>query len=492
MDRGVNRREFLSKAAYTLAGSTVLTKLGIAGAPAPDPPTPGKGDWAGYSYDLRSTRFNANEKTIGKGNVDRLKVKWKFDVKEPIGSTPTVVGDTLFFPGEGVYYALDSQTGKLKWKYEAPQNPKGSARRALEYYKGRLYAGDTAGWVRCVNAANGGLIWERDFSTWTDGPDPTVRTGIRISGACLAFDDKIYFGTTGNKTRVACLNADNGTTAWEYWITGEHNVGKGGAMWNGFALDEKERILYVPTGDDKDASTMDSDLFTECLIAFDADTGYMKWYYQARPNDVFDLDWSCHPMIFDAEAPPMKKGSIRQCVAAGNKDGVYCFDRYSGERLWMTQLTAMYFFGGPNVDSMACAYNKVYVVSNAATQLIGKPPISVTAALDGYTGRIVWWTYNLEGICQGPLAAANGVLYQGFNDGRMEALDADTGKVLWQHTLPTARKGGFAVANGALYVGSGVPGSGLEGGAPGFTPPDMMERARNVGYSMFCFTLDGK
>ena len=494
MGNDINRREFVSKAAYAVAGSAALTKLGIAGAPAPELPKPGEADWANYTGNLRSTRFNVGEHTIGKETVDRLKVKWQFGVKEPIESTPTVVGDTLFFPVLGTFYALDSQTGHLKWKYEMPESAKGGVRRGLAYYKGRLYGGDSAGWVRCVDAANGKLVWERDFTAWTDGPDPKViREGVGISGACLAFDDKIYFGTRGTKTRAVCLNAENGTTAWEYWITGEHDIGKGGSMWTSFAVDEKERIVYVPTGSNKAPGSTDPALFTESLLAFDADNGYMRWYYQARPNDVHDLDWSCHPMIFDAQGPLMRKGATRQCVAAGNKDGIYCFDRYSGERIWMTQLTPKYFFGGPNVDSIACAYNKVFVVSNAATQLIGKPPISVTAALDGYTGRIVWWTYNLEGICQGPLAVANGVLYQGFNDGRMEGLDADTGKVLWQQMLPTARKGGFAVANGALYIGNGLPGSGIEGGAPGYTPPDMTERARKAGgYSMSCFTVDGK
>jgi len=135
----------------------------------------------------------------------------------------------------------------------------------------------------------------------------------------------------------------------------------------------------------------------------------------------------------------------------------------------------------------------VYVVSNAATQLIGKPPLSVTAALDGYTGRIVWWTYNPQGIIQGAIAVANRVMYQGFNNGRMEALDADTGKVLWEHTLPTARRGGFAISNGALYCSNGLPGGLRGGGGPGINPPDLAERHRNAGaYSVYCFTVNGR
>ena len=198
-------------------------------------------------------------------------------------------------------------------------------------------------------------------------------------------------------------------------------------------------------------------------------------------------------MVFDAQAPPMKKGSVRQCVAAGSKDGFHCLDRFTGELFWQVQLTQFYHYGGLNVDGIAYAYNRVYGVSNAATQLIGKPPISVTAALDAYSGRIVWWTYNLEAISQGIVALANGLFYQGFNNGLAQALDADTGQVLWEYTLPTARRGGFAIANGALYFSNGIPGGLQMGGGPSWNPKEMVQKARTIGtYSVYCFTVDGK
>ena len=91
------------------------------------------------------------------------------------------------------------------------------------------------------------------------------------------------------------------------------------------------------------------------------------------------------------------------------------------------------------------------------------------------------------------IAVANRVMYQGFNNGRMEALDADTGKVLWEHTLPTARRGGFAISNGALYCSNGLPGGLRGGGGPGINPPDLAERHRNAGaYSVYCFTVNGR
>ena len=490
----INRRGFLASGAYVLAASAVAANLVPVSASATSlqslPKEPGAGDWPRYGCDIRNTRFNPSERTIGKSNVDRLKVKWKFDIDVPIETTPTVIGDTLFFGAPGAYYALDSRTGQLKWKYEMPERASGGIRRGVQYYNGRVYSADQAGWVRCLDAATGQQVWERDFSK---DPEPEGKRGIGISGACLAFDEKIYLGTTGNKNRVICLNADNGTTAWQYWITGEHDIGKGGSMWTSPALDEEERVLYMVTGSNKLPGSRDPSLFTESVLAFDADTGYLRWFYQAHPNDPHDLDWSAHPVIFDATAPPMKRGAIRQCIAAGNKVGYYCFNRYTGELYWRVQLTQRYHYGGPNVDEIAFHDNKVYTVSNAATQLIGKPPLSVTAALDAYTGRIVWWTYNMEGIIQGAIGGANGVLYQGFNNGRMEGLDADTGKVLWEYTLPSSRRGGFAIANGALYCSNGSPGALQLGGAAGINPPELVRAFRNLGtYSVYCFTIDGR
>ena len=493
--RALNRREFVATGAYALTASMAMSSKFVAplvaASPYPaDQPEAGSADWPRYGYDLHNTRWNVNEKTLGKNNVDRLKLKWQFDIREPIETTPTVLGDTLFFGAPGAFYALDSATGQLKWKFDMPRGKSGNVRRGLQFYKGRVYSGNQAGWFFCVDAATGQLVWERDFSK---NPEPGIAGNSGFSGACTAFEDRIFVGTTGYKNRFMCLNADTGVTMWEYWITGENDIGKGGSMWTAPAVDEKQRIVYIVTGSNKLPGSWDHSLFTESILAFDIDTGYLLWYYQPSPNDPHDIDWSCHPVILDAQSPPMRKGAVRQCVAAGKKDGFYCFNRYTGELYWRVQLTQLHPYGGPNVDEIAFNDNKVYVLSNAATQLIGKPPLSVTAALHAYTGAIVWWTYNLDGIIQGAISGANGLMFQGFNDGRMQALDADFGKVLWEYTLPTSRRGGIAIANGNVYCSCGIPGALQLGGAAGMNDPELvaiMRRAAN--YSVFCFSIDGK
>jgi len=488
-----DRREFLHRVG-AVGALAVLGPATAEGHQLQSSSNPlGPSHWRRYGYDLQNTRFNSQEKTLGKNNVSQLKVKWQFDLGVPIETTPAVVDDLLFFGVRGTLYALNTITGERKWTYEMASSEEGrpprpsTLGRGAQFYDGRLYFGDSLGIVHCVDAANGKSIWKTSVQ-----PDTTRTRPIRVHCACAAFDGKIYVGTVGQMNRALCLDAETGAIRWQFWVTGPEYPGGGGAIWTSPAVDEKQRNVYFTTGSVK-IFKPDPALYTESVLALDADTGLLKWFYQIRPNDPHDLDFSSHPVLFDAEGPPMKKGAIRQCLVATNKTGVYCMNRYTGQQFWRAQLTPRYHFGGPNVDGTAVAYNNVYVVSNAATQSIGKSPLSVTAALHGYTGDIVWWTYNLDGICQGGIAVANGLLYQGFNDGRVEILDADTGRVLWEHTLPSSRRAGFTIANGTLYCSSGIPGAILDGGRPGMNPPEMVEKSLGAGrYSLYAFSLEGQ
>jgi len=180
-------------------------------------------------------------------------------------------------------------------------------------------------------------------------------------------------------------------------------------------------------------------------------------------------------MIFDAQAPGGYRGKVmRQCVGAGNKAGFFCWNRFTGELYWKTMLTNQSGSGGPLLNSTAVAYNQIFVVSNALTP---RGSMSVTAALNAYTGDIVWWLPNTA-VIRGPVAVANGVFYQGLVDGVLQALDSEDGRTLWEYQLPTAHRGGIAIANGALYTSNGA----LLGTSE--------EEEKEHRYSVHAFTID--
>jgi len=84
---------------------------------------------------------------------------------------------------------------------------------------------------------------------------------------------------------------------------------------------------------------------------------------------------------------------------------------------------------------------------------------------------VLWWTPNASSS-QGAAAFANGLFYQGFRDGTVQALDGETGEPRWSYQLPAARRGGIAISNGTLYTSCGV--------------------TRSPPYTLYAFSIDGR
>jgi outer membrane protein assembly factor BamB len=91
-------------------------------------------------------------------------------------------------------------------------------------------------------------------------------------------------------------------------------------------------------------------------------------------------------------------------------------------------------------------------------------------ALHAYSGEVLWWTPN-ESSIQGAVAVANGLFYQGFRNGILQALDVETGAPLWSYQLPASRRGGIVISKGTLYTSCGGQNA----------PP----------YTLYAFSIDG-
>jgi outer membrane protein assembly factor BamB len=393
-----------------------------------------------------------------------------------------VVGDSLYTGAwDGYFHALDTETGELKWKLDAGGRPERrwnlrSMKSSAQYEDGRIYfggggAGDPGGHsldrVHCVDAATGREIWKTNVSgAGTSSPN--------------IYGDRIFIGTSGSNAEIVCLDKETGAIRWRFKILPDRD-GEGGSAWTSPAVDEEQNIVYNVTGNPRSFDPPGPLLFSDSIIANDLETGELLWHYQVRASDPFDLDFSCHPMIFDAVSPG-KRGARRRCVGAGNKTAFFTWDRYTGELLWRVMLTNWSVQGGPWWNSTAVAYNKVYVVSNAindrdsiTSRSLGLSE-SVTAALHAYTGEIVWWRHN-DSMNRACVCVANGVFYQSLANGRLEAFDAETGKLLWQSSLPSTSRGGIVIANGNLYTSNG------EGGLP--TEPTHR-------YYVYAYSIDGR
>ena len=475
-----DRRQFLERlgaASVALAWNSVWSgRLAVAA----EPPKPGAADWPRFAYDLHNTRFNTREKTLGPENVGRLKLKWSHEIGAPMHSAAVVIGDTLFIGAwDGHYYALETRTGERKWKVDAGVKPEPpfNLRRiqsTAQYDNGKIYFGTGNAELNCVDATTGKQIWKTKLDSYP---------GANISFSPTFYKDRVFVGTTADNAQIACLDADTGAIRWRFYINPPERSDGGGGLWTSADIDEEHGIVYNVTGHPRSIAPPGPLLYTESILANDLETGELLWHYQVRTMDLWDLDFSCHPMIFDAVSPG-KRGASRHCVGAGNKTGFFTMDRYSGELLWRVMLTNWSTQGGPEWDSTAVAYNKVYVISNAINEErdldTGRSTglsESVTAALHAYTGEIVWWRHN-KSMNKSPVCVANGVFYQSLTDGSLEAYDAETGKQLWKSMLPSSSHGGIVIANGELYTSN----------SEAFSPPPEV----NKKYSVYVYSIDGK
>ena len=478
----IGRRRFLSLA----AGGALLGAFGTrtaSGASAPQIPSSliptgaTSGDWPLFGHNLLGTRFNPEETRIGPDTVDRLQVKWVFeDAGGPSQSTPIVVGDSLYFSAhDGHIYSLDARSGRLKWKFDAWEgmqpdpvpmkqtryrgNVFRTMRASAGYAGGRIYIGDGNSHFRCLDAETGREIWKTVL-------DPEAGANqSHISSSPMIYQDKVFVGlsTTAGRSYAACLDANTGALRWRFNVVPDPDTAGGGAIWTAPALDVEAGIVYNVTGNPH-GHPPGVLLFSESIIANDMESGELLWYDQLRSNDAFDLDFSCHPILFEARHP-QRPEPLRRCVGAGSKTGFHTYDRYTGERLWSTGVTN----GGPTLNSTAFAYDMVYMVSNSIAE--HRPQLSATVALHAWTGDILWWKPNQSSI-QGAVAVANQVFYQGLRDGSLQGLHVETGEPLWRYELPGVQRGGITVAGGTLYANCGG----------GTTAP----------HGLYAFTLDGR
>ena len=276
-----------------------------------------------FGYDIHGTRFNSHENTIGPDSVARLKVKWTFDqAKDFSQTTPIVVGGALCFAAhDGFVYALDAQSGALKWKFDAWEGIKPDQipvtqpevranifrdmRGSAAYAEGRIFIGDGTARFHCLDTATGKEVWRTVL-------DPLAGTNQSlISASPIVYGGKVFIGlsTTAGRSYIACLDQRTGAVRWRFDTVPDAKAAGGGSIWTAASLDPEHGIVYNVTGS-VHGHIAGPILFSESMLANDMESGELLWFDQLRANDPFDLDYSCHPILFETRHPT-REGAVR-------------------------------------------------------------------------------------------------------------------------------------------------------------------------------------
>jgi polyvinyl alcohol dehydrogenase (cytochrome) len=472
----------------------------------------GAQDWNGWGRDLANTRYQPNP-GLTAGDVPKLKLKWAFAY--PAAYTfgqPTIAGGRIFVTSAtGTIYSLDAKTGCTYWTAETVR---AGARTAVTI--GRLprsskpkfaaYFGDETATVRAVDAETGQPIWS------TKVEDLSI---ARITGAPVLYRDRLYVPVSSIEEAAAmnaryecckfrgsvvALDAYTGKLIWKSFSipdppkpfktnsSGTQMYGPAGAaIWASPAIDAKRNLIYVGTGN----SYTDVETTTaNAILAFDLDTGSLKWSNQATPKDNFLVGCFAPGMgncpkemgpDFDFGSSPIlrKLPNGKDVILAGQKSGVvYALDPDSrGKILWQQKVGHGSALGGVEWG-LTADEKQVYVA--IADEIVPKEAKPGLTALKMDSGEVVWtqpapapecsWG---KGRCMAgqsqAISAMPGVVFSGALDGHLRAYSTKDGSLIWDYDTGVAfdavngvtgkggslDTGGPTIADGMLYVHSG-------------------------------------
>ncbi len=319
-------------------------------------------DWPAYGGSPEDTHYSSLSQ-INRTNVKELKVAWSFDTGEPGGleTSPIIVAGALYgiTPTQKVF-ALDAATGKLLWKFDSgmkgTQPDRGLAywssesdRRILVGVMNFLYALDAATGKPIATFGKDGRIDLREGL----GRDPE-RQSVALTSPGIVYKDLIILGGRDPETLpappgdVRTYDVRSGKLRWSFhtiphpqefgyqtWPADAWKYSGAANNWAGMAVDPTRGIVYVPTGsaafDFYGANRVGDDLFANCLIALNAETGERIWHFQGVRHDLWDRDFPSAPALVTINRDGKKIDAVAQTTKQGF---VYLFDRASGRPLF--------------------------------------------------------------------------------------------------------------------------------------------------------------
>ena len=292
--------------------------------------------WLTYSRDYRSYRHSPL-KQINVSNVHKLRPAWVYQIKRPgwIESTP-IVADGIMYITEppSTVTALDVRTGRRLWSWTPPMPAKlihhgfPQVNRGVAILEGTVCVGTLDAHLYALDAKSGGVRWKVKLGE--------NKQGYAITVAPLAIKDKIIIGISGGEAGIRgfldAYDAKTGEQVWRFYtVPGVGEPGNetwGGDSWKTGGGPTWITGSYDPGPDWNGDGRPGDNLYTCSLIALDADSGEIKWYFQFTPHDTHDWDANQTPVLVDINID----GKQRKCVATANRNGFYyLLDRTNGD-----------------------------------------------------------------------------------------------------------------------------------------------------------------
>jgi outer membrane protein assembly factor BamB len=476
-------------------------------------------DWPAPMGNLAGTRATTNA-AITAANVAQLQVAWRFPIAATSGyggmsATPLIVGDTVYVQDmQSNVFALDRNDGTVQWEHRYDTTSIGPNGLAIGY--GLLYGtiGDTAE-VFALRADTGTEVWRIRLSH---------HGGEGVDMAPTVYDNTVYVSTVpgnstsfyggGRKGILYALDAPTGTVLWQFDTTtdnlwGNPRLNNGGGLWYPLSVDEAGN-LYFGTGNPgpipgvvafgtpypNGSSRPGPNDYTNSLVSLDSRTGAIRWFHNAKPHDLFDLDFQLTPILATL---PINGTPTKVAIGGGKAGTVIAFNADTGDVLWEATVgqhqndelqtippgQTVEVLPGPlgGVETpMAYADGTVFVpvvnlpLGYKATE-IDFASLDITqgtgelVALDAVDGSVKWQV-DLPAMNVGAATVANDVVFTATLDGVFRAYTTASGEPIWSFqagagiNAPPAVAGGLVLvaAAGPLIASAAPPAAAIPGG----------------------------
>jgi alcohol dehydrogenase (cytochrome c) len=443
-------------------------------------------------------------------NVARLEKvsSYTFPEKEPSQTAPIAYNGVLYATTAHYTVAIDGVTCNVLWqsKWKPRSREVVMTQRGAAIKDGRIVRGTADGYLLALDAKSGKEMWSRQIADPADG--------FFFSVAPLIVGDLIYIGPAGSewagKGWVGAFKLSNGERVWKFNTipdlaepgsqTWGNNVNGlkhgGGSIWTPMSYDSEKQILYIPVGnpapDFYDKERPGDNLYTCSLVALDANSGKLAWYYQAAPHDQRDYDLTHVSPIFKTSI----SGEDHAVIAVTGKDGLLrLLDQNNHKVLYSVPFTTRQNFEGLigtnfvhicpgtlgghewNGSAYSARLNALFV---PATDWCGdvrmgekSPEVQEDntkgpyyfggegkflpwsdasgwlTAFDASTGKEKWKYHAAKPMIGGVVTTAGELVFTGELNGIFEAFDANNGKILYTHDV------GGPVGGGVITYGSG-------------------------------------
>ena len=306
-------------------------------------------NWLTYNGGYSSQRYSSLTQ-VTPANVAELELKWMLQdhVFGAWQSNPIVADGIMYItqrPND--IMAVDAVTGSVFWQYRHTNDDEtrvccGANNRGVAILDDRVFMGALDATLLAVDRTNGKLLWETSLA------DPAL--GYSITMAPLVVKDKVLVGVGGGEFGirgfVAAFDAATGEEVYRFYtIPGPGEPGHdswegddwehGGApVWVTGSFDPDLNLTYWGVGnpgpDWNPGQRPGDNLYSDAVVALDADTGELKWHFQFTPNDGYDYDAVQVPLLVDTDW----NGEARKLMLWANRNGYfYVLDRITGEFL---------------------------------------------------------------------------------------------------------------------------------------------------------------